>query len=51
MKEEYFDYLVTSNFQKEQEGTFAEPVQVSGNVTSAVGVFAGCNYSIYALRP
>lgn len=50
--EDYYNYLITSDYQKqiEDEGILAEPVQVYTNIQNGLGVFAGYNYSIYSYK-
>lgn len=50
--EDYYNYLITSDYQKqiEDEGILAEPVQVYTNIQNGLGVFAGYNYSIISVK-
>ena len=49
--EDYYEYLLTSDYQKqiEDEGILAEPVQVYTNVQNGLGVFAGYDISVFTL--
>lgn len=53
LTKEYFDYLLTSDYQLtlEEEGSLSEPVQISTNINNGMGVFAGYNYNVYSLQP
>lgn len=52
LSSEYYQYLSTSDFQREaeEEGSFAEPVQVFTNIVGGVGVFAGYNYAYTSIK-
>lgn len=52
ISEDYYNYILTSDYQIkiEEEGTLAEPVQVSSNITNGLGVFAGYNYDLFTVR-
>ena len=49
--EDYYDYLISSDYQKqiEEEGVLTEPVQVFTNIQNGLGVFSG--YSISMTQP
>ncbi len=49
--EDYYDYLISSDYQKqiEEEGVLTEPVQVFTNIQNGLGVFSG--YSISMSKP
>lgn len=51
INEEYYQYLLTSDYQRqiEEEGTLAEPVQIFSNVQNGLGVFAGYGLSVYEI--
>lgn len=49
---EYYEYLRTSDFQKEQEeeGNLSEPVQIATNIENGLGTFTGYSFSVYTVK-
>ncbi len=49
--EEYFNYLNSSNLQKNTDGDlFAQPVQVYSNIKNGLGIFGGYTASSFVLK-
>lgn len=46
ISENYYNYLLTTSFQKEieEEDTFVEPVQIISNISNGLGIFTAYNY-------
>jgi hypothetical protein len=50
--QEYYEYLRTSDFQREleEDGSLTEPVQIATNITNGLGTFSGYSFSLYTIK-